>query len=134
VVLKHYKQAHLFVLGCEVAANGDRDGIPNVLLESMAMGVPVVATDISAIPELVETEKTGILVPPGQPGRLAEAMIRMLTDTELRSRVIPAARQRVLQDFDNKQLINALAEIYKKKGIMPIASGMEQGAGGKAFP
>jgi hypothetical protein len=40
----------------------------------------------------------------------------------------------VLQDFDNKQLINALAEIYKKKGIMPIASGMEQGAGGKAFP
>ena len=41
------------MLGCEVAANGDRDGIPNVLLESMAMGVPVVATAVSAIPELV---------------------------------------------------------------------------------
>ncbi len=128
-VLKHYQQAHLFVLGCEVAANGDRDGIPNVLLESMAMGVPVVATDISAIPELVETEKTGILVPPGQPGQLAEAMIRMLTDTELRSRVIPAARQRVLQDFDNKRLINELAEIYKKEGIVPATSGM----GGRGF-
>ena len=133
VVLKHYQQAHLFVLGCEVAANGDRDGIPNVLLESMAMGVPVVATDISAIPELVDTEKTGILVPPGQPDQLAEAMIRMLTDTELRSRVIQAARQRVLQDFDNKQLINDLAEIYKKEGIMPVTSSMEHGAGGKAF-
>jgi glycosyltransferase involved in cell wall biosynthesis len=115
VVLKHYKQAHLFVLGCEVAANGDRDGIPNVLLESMAMGVPVVATDISAIPELVETEKTGILVSPGQPRQLAEAMIRMLTDTELRSRVIPAARQRVLQDFDNKVLIRKLAAIYRNE-------------------
>ena len=115
VVLKHYKQAHLFVLGCEVAANGDRDGIPNVLLESMAMGVPVVATAISAIPELVETEKTGILVQPGQPRQLAEAMIRMLTDTELRSRVIPAARQRVLQDFDNEVLIRKLAAIYRNE-------------------
>lgn len=132
-VLKHYDQAHLFVLGCEVAANGDRDGIPNVLLESMAMGVPVVATDISAIPELVETEKTGILVPPVQPGLLAEAMLRMLTDTELRSRVIPAARQRVLLDFDNKKLINELAEVYKKEGITPAKNGMGQGAGGKEF-
>jgi glycosyltransferase involved in cell wall biosynthesis len=115
VVLKHYKQAHLFVLGCEVAADGDRDGIPNVLLESMATGVPVVATHISAIPELVETEKTGLLVAPGQPRQLAQAMLRMLTDTELRSRVIPAARQRVLQDFDNKVLIKQLADIYKSE-------------------
>jgi glycosyltransferase involved in cell wall biosynthesis len=133
VVLKHYQRAHLFVLGCEVAANGDRDGIPNVLLESMAMGVPVVATDISAIPELIETEETGILVQPGRPRELAQAMIRMLTDSELRSRVIPAGRQRVLQEFDNKQLINTLAEIYQKEGIMPATSGMEHGAGGKEF-
>jgi glycosyltransferase involved in cell wall biosynthesis len=54
-------------------------------------------------------------VPPGQPRQLAEAMIRMLTDTELRSRVIPAARQRVLQDFDNKVLIKQLADIYKSE-------------------
>jgi glycosyltransferase involved in cell wall biosynthesis len=74
-----------------------------------------VATDISAIPELVETGKTGILVQPGQPRQLAEAMIRMLTDTELRSRVIPAARQRVLQDFDNKVLIRKLAAIYRNE-------------------
>jgi glycosyltransferase involved in cell wall biosynthesis len=115
VVLDHYKQAHLFVLGCEVTANGDRDGIPNVLLESMVMGVPVVATAISAIPELVETEKTGLLVQPGQPKQLAEAMIRLLTDAELRTHVISAARQRVIQDFDNKILIKQLADIYKKE-------------------
>ncbi len=115
VVLDHYKQAHLFVLGCEVAANGDRDGIPNVMLESMAMGVPVVATAISAIPELVETEKTGLLVQPGQPKQLADAMIRLLTDAELRPRVISAARQRVMKDFDNKILIKQLADIYKSE-------------------
>ncbi|MEJ2100391.1 MAG: glycosyltransferase family 4 protein [Desulfobacterales bacterium] len=115
VVLNHYRQAHLFVLGCEVAANGDRDGIPNVLLESMAMGVPVVATHISAIPELVETEKTGLLVGAGQPQQLAEAMLRMLSDDALRSRVIPAAKKRILQDFDNKVLIKQLADIYKSE-------------------
>jgi glycosyltransferase involved in cell wall biosynthesis len=98
-----------------VATNGDRDGIPNVLLESMAMGVPVVATAISAIPELVETVKTGLLVQPGQPQQLADAMIRLLTDTELRARVTTAARKRVLQDFDNKVLIKQLADIFKSE-------------------
>ena len=113
VVLGHYLKADLFVLGCEVAANGDRDGIPNVLLESMAMGVPVVATNVSAIPELVETEKTGLLVRPGKPDLLADAMLRLLTDKELRSRVIPAARECIIDKFDNKALVRDLARIYE---------------------
>jgi glycosyltransferase involved in cell wall biosynthesis len=75
----------------------------------------VVATAISAIPELVETEKTGLLVQPGQPEQLAEAMIRLLTDTELRTRVISAASKRVLQDFDNKVLIREIADIYRNE-------------------
>ncbi len=95
VVLEHYRRADLFVLGCEVAADGDRDGVPNVLFESMAMGVPVVATDVSAIPELVVPGVTGLLVPPQQPDALADAMQRMLTDAALRRQVIPAARARV---------------------------------------
>ncbi len=90
-----------------MASNGDRDGIPNVLIESMAMGVPVVVTDISAIPELVENESTGLLVPPGQPDKLAEAMLRLLTDGELRNRIIAAGKQRVVRKFDNRQLIGA---------------------------
>ncbi|MFC1882036.1 glycosyltransferase [Thermodesulfobacteriota bacterium] len=128
VVLEHYRSADLFVLGCEVAPNGDRDGIPNVLIESMAMGVPVVATGISAIPELVQDGKTGLLAPAGQPDKLAEAMQRMLTDTELRNRVIPAARQTVAEDFDNGRLIRDLAEVYRSKGIGLGAEGMGQRA------
>ena len=116
-VLEHYRNTDLFVLGCEVASNGDRDGIPNVLLESMAVGVPVVATDISAIPELVENGVSGLLVPPRKPERLAEAMQRMLTDRELRNRIIPAARQTVADAFDNRRLIQDLAEIYRSEGM-----------------
>jgi glycosyltransferase involved in cell wall biosynthesis len=115
VVREHYRRSHLFVLGCEVAPNGDRDGIPNVLFESMAMGVPVVATHLSAIPELVDTEKTGLLVDPAAPEQMAEAMLRLLTDADLRARIIPAARQRVVRDFDNKTLIRQLAAVYRKE-------------------
>jgi glycosyltransferase involved in cell wall biosynthesis len=112
-VIEHYRRADLFVLGCEVAADGDRDGIPNVLFESMAMGVPVVATSVSAISELVEPGRTGRLAPPGKPEELAAAMYELLTDADLRRRVIPAARQRVLQDFDHRALIGRLAGIYR---------------------
>ena len=117
VVLEHYQKADLFVLGCEVASDGDRDGIPNVLLESMAMRVPVVATDVSAIPELVQDGETGLLVHPGRPRQLADAMLRLLTDTKLRTRIIAAAQQRVATTFDNRQLIRDLAEVYWKEGI-----------------
>jgi glycosyltransferase involved in cell wall biosynthesis len=119
VVSEHYKSADLFVLGCQVAPNGDRDGIPNVLVESMAMGLPVVATRISGIPELVENEKSGLLVPPGNPDELAKAMLRMLTDEELRRRVILAGKQRVVQVFDNRNLIMELAEIFGQEGLGP---------------
>ncbi len=119
VVLEHYQNSDLFVLGCEVAPSGDRDGIPNVLTESMAMGLPVIATNISGIPELVENEKTGLLVAPGQPDKLAENMLRLLTDGQLRNRVIAAGRQRVAREFDNRQLIRELAEIYRNEGLGP---------------
>jgi len=115
VVIDHYRQADAFVLGCEVAPNGDRDGIPNVLLESMAVGVPVVATAVSAIPELVEDGRTGLLVPPKDPAGLADAVERVITDASLRSRLIPAARRQVQRHFDNRKLIEQLVDIYRRQ-------------------
>lgn len=115
VVREHYRRADLFVLGCEVAPNGDRDGIPNVLLESMAVGVPVVATNISAIPEVVVDGETGLLVPSAQPEAMARALIRLLTDIPLRKRVIAEARKRVVQAFDNRDLIGGLATVYRQE-------------------
>ena len=69
-----YQKASCFVLASEVAPNGDRDGIPNVLLEAMAVGLPVVATEVSGIPELVDSGENGLLVPEKEPWALAEAI------------------------------------------------------------
>jgi glycosyltransferase involved in cell wall biosynthesis len=117
VVLNNYRQADLFVLGCEVASNGDRDGIPNVFLECMAMGVPVVSTKVSAIPELIQNKKTGLLVPPGSPTEMAQAMIRMLADNELKNRIAAEAQRCIVRDFNNKELIKDLAELFKSEGL-----------------
>jgi len=112
-VLGHFRRAHAFVLGCEIAADGDRDGIPNVLVESLAMGVPSVSTTVSAIPEIIEHERTGLTVPPKNPEALAAAIRRLLTDTGLRRRVRAAGREKVVNEFDNTRHIRRLAEIYR---------------------
>ena len=57
------------------------------------------------------------LRPPGQPRKLAETMLRMLNDGELRNRVIAAGKQRVVREFDNRQLIRELAEVYRGEGM-----------------
>lgn len=112
-VLEMFQQADCFVLGCKVARSGDRDGIPNVLAESMALGVPVVGTRVSGIPELVEHEVTGMLAEASDPRELAQTLKRVVTDSELRQRIIPAARDKVSQVFDNKQLIEILVALYR---------------------
>jgi glycosyltransferase involved in cell wall biosynthesis len=126
-VIAAYRGAHLFALGCEIAPNGDRDGIPNVLAESMAMGVPVVATNLSGIPELVEDGRSGLLVEPGNPGAMARAMARLLLDRPLRDRVAATARQRVWNDFDNRVHIQQLTDLYRREIPALSASRGEDG-------
>ena len=110
-VLAHYERADLFVLGSEISANGDRDGIPNVLMESMAMGVPVVATRVSAIPELIDHGATGLLVKPKSPQAMATAMLRMLTDADLRQSVTDNGKERIAREFDSRRHIDMLSRL-----------------------
>lgn len=114
-VIHHYRLADLFVLGCRIAKNGDRDGIPNVIAESMAMGLPVVAPATSGIPELLVQEQTGLLVQPEDPKALALACERLLLDHLLCQRVIINARKKVEDCFDHKNLILDLAHLYTQK-------------------
>ena len=122
-VIDEYRKADLFVLGCEVARNGDRDGIPNVFLESMAMGVPVLATRVSAIPEIVADGRTGLLVEPGEHEEMARCMAKLLGDEELRQRIIGAARRRVREEFHNRELIQKLAEVFEEAGLERTSQG-----------
>ncbi len=106
-----------FTLGCREAEDGDRDGIPNVVAEAMATGVPVAATDVSGVPELVKHEETGLLCPSNDADALAGILRRILTDQELRAKIIPAANEKVQEVFNNKKLIHDLGEIYISHGV-----------------
>jgi glycosyltransferase involved in cell wall biosynthesis len=84
--------AEVFALSPVVMPDGDRDGIPNVVLEAMAAGVPVVATAVSGIPEVVTDGETGRLVPPQRPDLLADALEKLLADPVERARLAEAGQ------------------------------------------
>lgn len=107
-----YRRADVFCLASIVAKDGDRDGLPNVILEAMAYGVPVVASNLSAIPEAIIHEETGLLVPPGSPSELAVQLERALRDNDLRQRLIVQAKQKVQTDFDLRRNVTRLGALF----------------------
>jgi glycosyltransferase involved in cell wall biosynthesis len=108
-VIENYRQATLFVLPCIKSRDGDMDGIPNVLPEAMAMQVPVVSTDISGIPELVDDQVNGLLAPLGDDDALAAAMVRLLDDPALRQRLGRNGRRSVAETFDVERNVRLFA-------------------------
>lgn len=119
-----YAAATVFALPCTIVDNGDRDGIPNVLVEAMAMELPVVSTPISGIPELVEHRVDGLLVPPRDPAALAGALAELLADPSLRLQLGQTARQKVCRSFDSTQTTRALKTLFD--------ACLERANGGKA--
>ena len=89
------------------------EGFPTALLEAMAMKKPVVASDVGGIPEMVESGKTGLLIPPGDPDALAEAVIFLLQHPERASEMGEAAYNKVRQDFSLDTLVARTEEIYE---------------------
>jgi glycosyltransferase involved in cell wall biosynthesis len=95
-----YAAADIVVVPSIVDSGGDRDGLPNVVLEAMASGRPVVGTDVGAIATAVHDGVTGIMVPPRDPEQIAYAITRLVDDTALRGRLGAAARRAVETRFD----------------------------------
>lgn len=91
-----------------------KDGIPNVLAEVMAMGIPVVSTALAGIPELIQHEENGLLVPPRDPARLAAALERLLTDGALRRRLGDTGAADVRTHFDRRENTQALVSIFTR--------------------
>jgi glycosyltransferase involved in cell wall biosynthesis len=99
-LLAVYERASVVVAPCVIGTDGNRDGLPTVLIEAMALGVPVVATDVTGIPELVRNERTGLLVPQHDPEALAAAIRRVLTEPSRSEAFVRAGRARVESEFD----------------------------------
>jgi glycosyltransferase involved in cell wall biosynthesis len=109
-VVDHYRRATMVVLPCVRTADGDVDGIPNVLVEAMALAVPVVSSDLPALRELITDGVDGILAPAGDVERLADAVRRLLDEPQLRQRLGAEARRTVIERFDVEKNVRMLAE------------------------
>lgn len=119
------RTASVSALACKVAKNGDMDGIPVFLMESLALGVPVVSTTVSGIPELVD-DRVGVLVSPDCPSELADALQLLLTHGTVAFQLGAAGRMRVQDEFDSK--VNArrfasmvLDVVSRRRSAVPAA-------------
>ena len=109
-VLALYRQADIFVLASRVAEDGDRDGLPNVLMEAQSQEVACVATRVSAIPELILDGVTGFLAEPDDPKALTAAIEQLIRDPALRRKLAVTGASRVRAVFDHEQAIGKLAQ------------------------
>jgi glycosyltransferase involved in cell wall biosynthesis len=110
-VVAAYRAADLFVLACRIAADGDRDGLPNVLMEAQSQGLPCVSTRVAGVPEVVVDGETGLLVAPDDPAALAAALVRLIREPALRRRLGRAGALRVRSAFSFEAGIDRLAAL-----------------------
>jgi glycosyltransferase involved in cell wall biosynthesis len=112
-LLREYRRASALCMPSRLLPD-DRDGIPNVLVEAMAAGTPVVASAVSGIPELVEHEVNGMLVPPEDPQALAGALLRLRDEPALRETVVAGGHETVRERFDGGRLAAELAGWFRE--------------------
>jgi glycosyltransferase involved in cell wall biosynthesis len=132
-VLAAYRAADLFVLASRITEDGDRDGLPNVLMEAQSQAVPVIAPDISGVPELIRHGETGWLVPTQNPAALSEAIALLLSDPARRQALAQAGFQRVRQDFTMQSGIVDLARRFARD-LASVDAGPNDARPGDAGP
>lgn len=111
-VLTHYRDSDLFALACRITADGDRDGLPNVLVEAASQGLMPVSTTVSGISELFINGENGLLVEPDDAQALAVALEKSMRDPALRARLGSAAEGKVRRDFDYRNSIRDLTDLF----------------------
>jgi glycosyltransferase involved in cell wall biosynthesis len=119
----HYADATAFVLASQVAADGNRDGLPNTLLEAMARQVPVVSSTLPSIAEAIDDGEHGLLVAPRDSVALADAIARLLGDRALRERLASSARARVSEHYDRAALAPRVEQVLRSAGMFNHRAG-----------
>jgi glycosyltransferase involved in cell wall biosynthesis len=114
-VLALYRKANIFALACRIADDGDRDGLPNVLVEACSQGLVCVSTYVSGVPELLTNDVNGLLVEPDHPQALADALERLIRDPNLRQRLGQAAEKSVRQQFDYHSSVHQLFDMFQQE-------------------
>jgi len=111
-VIEQYAKADLFILPSRIAADGDRDGLPNVLVEAQSQGLCCLSTRLPAIAELIDDGATGWLVPADDAGALAAALAQLIGDPDLRKRLGNAGLKKVRRDFSHHTGLTKLARRF----------------------
>ncbi|OWV97519.1 colanic acid biosynthesis glycosyltransferase WcaL [Rhizobium sp. R72] len=114
-VLDHYRRADAFALACRIASDGDRDGLPNVLVEASSQRLPCVSTSVSGVPELLVDGENGMVVSPQDPAAFATALEKIIRDPALRLRLGDAAERRVRAHFDHAASIDQLGRLFEEE-------------------
>ncbi len=120
-VLAAYRDADLFVLASRIHDDGDRDGLPNVLLEAQSQALACVASNVSAIPEVIEDGVTGLLTPPRAPAALAAAVAALAADPERRNAMGAAGADRIAARFSLDACVAPLLAKFGLDGETPVA-------------
>jgi colanic acid/amylovoran biosynthesis glycosyltransferase len=108
-----FSSADVFVVSSAVHSTGERDGLPNVIMEALIHRVPVVATDVCGIPEVIQDGVTGFLVPEKDPSALASAIIKMVADRESALEMADRGRSLVLRQFDPERNDGKILNLYQ---------------------
>jgi glycosyltransferase involved in cell wall biosynthesis len=112
-VLRHYREADLFALACKIGRDGDRDGLPNVLVEASSQRLACISTDVAGVTELLVDGVNGVVVKPGVPKAFADALARLITDPTWRTQLGDRAERDVRSRFDSRASVRQLVELFE---------------------
>jgi glycosyltransferase involved in cell wall biosynthesis len=121
-VRAEHDRADVFALASKPLENGDRDGIPNVILEAMAQGIPVVGTRIEGVTEAVVDGECGLLAPPGNADAFADRLALVLSNAGLRATLGSAGRDRVARHFDRPSNLTDTIDALRRAGIIELSA------------
>ena len=113
-VAEQFYRADIFLMTGTIDASGNRDGLPTVILEALLHRLPVIATDVAGIGEVIEDGVTGLLIPPEDPQAIAEAVLRLIRDREAALALAERGRSRICLDFNAERNHRRVLELFQK--------------------